>query len=152
MYGSGSRARSRNTTSGNASADSGSLSAGTDHCLTDLTRPVCSRLASNCPELAVSPLAMATVSFNRSFCLPLWFVQPSVVTKLLLSSQLTDVPRLRKACPARVLPSEPRRPSAPGTDPDISDSESAGPKQSDERYAVSPRLRVHSCSDSSSCS
>ena len=46
---------------------SGSLSAGIDHCLTDLTSPVCCRLASNCAELVMSPLAIATVSINRSF-------------------------------------------------------------------------------------
>jgi hypothetical protein len=35
--------------------------------LTDFTRPVCCRLASYCAELAGSPLAIATVSINRSF-------------------------------------------------------------------------------------
>ena len=57
------------TTSGNESTGSGSfLSAGTAHCLTRTDQAsFAAELASNCAELAGSPLAIATVSINRSF-------------------------------------------------------------------------------------
>ena len=60
--GSGSRAKSRNTTSGIWSAESGKRSVGTTHCTTDEIRPVCSSPASNCAELVRSLLAIAAVN------------------------------------------------------------------------------------------
>src|SRR5580692_374413 len=64
-YASGSRDKSRKTTSGNASAESGKRSEGIVHCLIDLTIPVCCSAATNCAELVVSPLAIATVNMER---------------------------------------------------------------------------------------
>src|ERR1700691_995164 len=64
-YASGSRDRSRKTTSGNASAESGKRSEGIVHCLIDFTMPVCCRAATSCAELVVSPLAIATLSMKR---------------------------------------------------------------------------------------
>src|SRR3984885_13480422 len=64
-YVSGSRDKSRKTMSGNASAESGKRSKGIVHCLIDFTMPVCCRAATNCAELVVSPLAIATVTMER---------------------------------------------------------------------------------------
>ena len=69
-YASGSRDKSRKTTSGRASAESGKRSEGIIHCLTDFTMPVCCSADSNCAELVVSPLAIATDNIGQIPCYP----------------------------------------------------------------------------------